>query len=207
MELEKIKQLIMEYPDGDISEMERSLVEKFLEDSTEYELLYSASRRLDGLMDKWTEIEPSTDYVSTFWRRMEAEEEEEAGLNLKEFWSGLKESILGFRLSFGVAAVVTSVLILGVLIGARNMGFLNESIVGTRIAAVLNSPRSDTTEKSDSTENKLLEEVDSTISAEPAQGLEIYGPWDEYSNETGGIRQGEGSFNTLIRTADYGNIY
>ncbi len=191
MERNKIRELILEYPDGDITELERQLVEKHLRSSPESREFFDRSQRLWALMDEWEEIEASSDYVSRFWQRVAIEE--------GKAYSRLVHLLSSFKFPLGAAAMLTVVLLVTVISLDHFEGKISKNNI---------TPPTETLSEVDLTENKLLEEVDTTISTEPTQVLEIYGPWGEFREfETGGIQQSESSVNTLIRSADYGSIY
>jgi hypothetical protein len=115
------------------------------------------------LLDKWERIEPKEDYIVKFWERLDHREEARKPwlLNLFKYrvpnWSYI--SVVSLFLIIFVVAIV---------------------YVTTENGAVKY------TEK-DREDEKLLFEVDRTISFDSADMLEIYGPWSvDNDNNKGG---------------------
>jgi hypothetical protein len=191
----KIKELILEYPDGDISASEKRLVESVLENSPEYKSFYYASKMLWSVMDEWKGIEPRGDFVSAFWERLSQDEERRLSSRLG--------FLAGFKLRLGSAALI-SILVVTSIIGLRMFG-ATEGGEGMKVES--GSVEKIISDK-DKFDDQLLLEVDTTISKEPSEPLEVYGPWEELGEpQSGGTGKVESSFNPFIRPVDYGSLY
>lgn len=191
----KIKELILEYPDGDISVSEKRLVESVLEKSPEYRGFYYASKKLWRVMDEWEGIEPRGDFVSVFWERLSREEDRRLAKRL--------DFLASFKLRLGSAAFLAILLVVSII----SFRIFNTTESGKVVKAQSESVEKVISDK-DELGNQLLLEVDTTISREPSEPLEIYGPWEELGEpQPGGTEKVESNFNPFIRTVDYGSLY
>jgi predicted anti-sigma-YlaC factor YlaD len=157
MECRDCKELVIGYSSGEISDVERDLVEAHLgvcEDCSEY---LAQSDKLWTLLDEWRGIEPRSDFVSGFWERVS--EQERAG-----YW-GFIGRLRYLKPNFGLAGALATIMIVGIfafaLIGP-DTGYHNYNYA----------------QKNDEQDELLLNELDNATTRDTAADLAIYGPWD-----------------------------
>ncbi|MCH8030096.1 MAG: hypothetical protein IH874_09230 [Candidatus Dadabacteria bacterium] len=184
MDSKKIVELILEYPEGEISEANKMELKRHIRENLGYSELYEQSKGLWKLMEEWRDIEPSDDYLVKFWNRVTEEEEARA------HWFGRFLGILRFNLGWSAAAIVT---------------FL---VLGVVSLYVFNTGTEMTLSEADLKDNEALIDVEKAISTESSKPLELYGPWNELDNpETGDASVDETHSSDLIRPVDFGDIY
>jgi hypothetical protein len=164
MECKEIKDLILEYPDGDLSQSERLQVEMHLKECGECSLFLDESHQVWNLMDKWDGIEAKGDFISKFWNRVSEEGTRKRGV--MDFFKNWK---LGW---IYVAATVVILIMSFVLVN-----FFQFDRTGVSLSEM------------DKADERLLIEFDKAISREGGQSLDVYGPWNEpieENNKEGG---------------------
>jgi len=188
----EIEELLMEYPDGDLGDIERKFVEKSLEESHTLRAFYERSRRVWELLDAWEEVEPSPGYVARFWNRLESEENGKRNFVLS--------AISSLRFGLGAAALVATLVVASLIaLNAFNARGPAGVEVGRNVAA---TGVAGTARKS---EDLLLLDAASTDSQ---QSLDLYGPWESPADsQTQGDTEGESTFYDIVRPADYGSLY
>src|ERR1700752_555338 len=105
MECKEIKELILEYPDGDLSQSERLRVEMHLKECEVCTLLLDESHQVWNLMDKWDGIEVKGDFISKFWNRVSEEGTRKRGVmdffkNWKLGWVYVAATVVILIMSF-----------------------------------------------------------------------------------------------------------
>lgn len=163
MNCEKFKDLIIDYTIDDLDASDMSRLKAHIDVCNECnEFLRFASLEWKAL-DKWEDIEPKEDYIIRFWERLNNWEEghKQGFFNLFNYrlvnWSSM--SVLSV---FLIMVITTIVFVTS-----------QDSVV-------------EFTEK-DREDEKLLFEVDRTISLDNADVLEIYGLWNiDDGNNKGG---------------------
>ncbi len=163
MGCEKIKELILEYPGGDLTQIEKMQVEAHLRECADCALFLKESHDVWNLMDMWDGIEVRENFVARFWDRVSHEDTGKVGII--EFFKNWK---LGWAYGTALAVIVVAVVMW--------FGFFEPS----RTKVVF-------TER-DKADEKLLVDFDKAISREDGQSLDVYGPWDEpiEENDKGG---------------------
>jgi predicted anti-sigma-YlaC factor YlaD len=154
MGCEKIKELILEYPNGDLTQIERMQVETHLRECADCSLFLNGSHHVWNLMDMWDGVEVGETFVAKFWDRVSHEDTRKGGII--EFFRNWK---LGWTYAGAlVVIVIVSVILLNFFESGRT------KVVFTEM---------------DKADEKLLIDFDEAISREDEQSLDVYGPWDE----------------------------
>lgn len=195
MDIKKIKELLLEYPDGDITEQEKTTVERTIHESREHLEFYKASQRTWRLMDKGHGIEPSTDYVSRFWNRVAEEESKRAN-----WLTGILDV---FRLSPGWSAAA-------VVIIAVFASFLYFDTPEN--AESLNTAKNDTQPPKTAVVASSNEDLQNMLDAErvalnePLESHHAFGPLEVKPDIIKGETEFESAFNSFIRPVNFGDI-
>jgi predicted anti-sigma-YlaC factor YlaD len=154
MGCEKIKELILEYPNGDLNQTEKMRVEAHLKECADCTLFLNGSHYVWNLMDGWEDVEVGENYVTKFWDRVSHEK-------TKKDW--IMEFVTNWKLGWTYAVALAVIVIVSVvLFNFFESGRTN--IVFTEM---------------DQADEKLLIDFDKAISREDWQSLDVYGPWDE----------------------------
>lgn len=154
MSCENFKNLILDYTIDTLDESQMNDLKAHMDVCNECKEFLSIADQEWKLLDRWEGIEPKDDYITRFWERSDRREEghKRSFFNLFSYqmpnWSYV--SVLSLFVIIIVAAII--------YIMAEN------NVVKY-------------TEK-DREDEKLLFEVDRTISFDSADMLEIYGPWN-----------------------------
>lgn len=189
MDRERINELILEYPDGELTESERALVEKSVAASAEHAAFQRRALSTWDLLALASRAEPRPGYITDFWNSVAAEEEKG-----RENFFGLLSFLRASPLRWASVAAMAVVLLVGVFT-------LNYYGVGPG-ADFVASLQGDI----DRGTSALLD-VERTLLEEPASALEVYGPWDSELYTYGGSIELEYGFNDLVRPAGLGSIY
>lgn len=158
MGCEKIKELILEYPYGDLTQTEKMQLETHLRECADCTLFLNESRYVWNLMDEWDGVEVGGNYVTKFWDRVSHED-------TKKDW--IMDFFRSWKLGWTYAAALAVIVIVSVIL----FNFFESS----RTNIVF-------TER-DKTDERLLIDFDKAISREDGQSLDVYGPWDELIEE------------------------
>jgi hypothetical protein len=153
MSCESIKELILEYPDGDLTQGEKIQVETHLRECKGCNLFYRQSSELWDLLGRWGGVEPEKDFVATFWDRV-SEEDIKKGKGVLDF---LKD----WKLGWAVAVAVAVILVVSVI---------SFNVFQPDIAKVVITER-------DIEDEELLIRLERVTSRDTAKSLEVYGPW------------------------------
>lgn len=154
MECSDCKQLIVSWSSGDLPPSGIESIEAHIRECPECRLYMSQSDRVWNLLDEWREIEPRSDFVSTFWDRVSKEESAPG-------W-GVFSYVRKLRLSWALAGALASVLIVGIFTFALfkpDSGF-------------------ETYADNDARDEQILLELDDATTRETTDVLSIYGPWE-----------------------------
>jgi anti-sigma-K factor RskA len=156
MGCKEIKEFIFEYPDGDLSQSERLEVEVHLKECRDCSLFFNESHQVWDLLDKWDGIETEGDFVAKFWNRFSENDK-----------SGILDSLRNWKLNWAAAAAVVFILVMSV-IGVSDFESNRTNVVFT---------------ERDKADEELLVGFDKSLSVEESKSLDIYGPWDETTQE------------------------
>ncbi len=156
MGCKEIKEVIFEYPDGDVSQSARLEVEMHLKECRECNLLLNESRQVWDLLGKWEGIESKGDFVARFWSRVSDNDK-----------GGIKDFLRNWKLSWAAAAAVVFILVMSVI---------GVSFFESNRANVVFTER-------DKADEELLVGFDKSLSVEESKSLDIYGPWNETTQE------------------------
>ena len=165
MECKDVKELIIGYSSGDISESEKTVVDRHISTCTGCEQYFMRSQKLWDTLDVWEEVEPKAEFVTEFWQKVDSEEEK-AG-------AGLFGWLRGFRPKLAVSGALATVMIVGVFTFALlGPGAIDEVFRG-----------------GDENDEMILSELDRATNSETTELLAIYGPWDNSFgvNRNGGM--------------------
>src|SRR5919198_3063628 len=155
MGCQNIKELILEYPDGDLTKGEKLQVETHLRECKECNLFFAQSNEVWNLLDMWDGVETEKNFVSEFWDRI-SEEDRSKGKGIFDFFRD-------WKYGWGVVAAVIIILFIGIF-SVNNFHPRRASVVFTEM---------------DRKDDELLIRLDNVTSRDTARALEIYGPWDE----------------------------
>jgi Predicted transmembrane transcriptional regulator (anti-sigma factor) len=150
MKCENFKELILEYPDGELSQSERLRVETHLRECEGCDLLFKQVNGVWNLLDRWDGIEPEGDFVAKFWDRVSE----------GEVRGGILDFFRNWRSGWAIAVSVAVILIV--------------SIISIN---VFESDRADVVfTEIDRADEELLIKLERVTSRETAKSLEVYGP-------------------------------
>ena len=158
MECEKIKELILEYPNWDLTRTEKMQVEVHLRECEDCALFFNESHQIWNLMDEWGGVDVGENFVTKFWDRVSHEDSRK---------SGIMYFFRNWKLGWTYAAALAVIVIVSVIL-FNFFGSSRTSIVFT---------------ERDKTDERLLIDFDKAISREDGQSLDVYGPWDELIEE------------------------
>lgn len=154
MGCKEIKELILEYPNGDLTQNEKMQVEAHLRECPDCSLFLDESRHVWNLMDMWDGVDVGGNFITKFWDRVSHEDTSKGGImgffrKWKPGWT--------YAAALAVIVIVSVILFNFFESGRTNIVF---------------------TER-DRADEKLLIDFDKSISKEGGQSLDVYGPWDE----------------------------
>ena len=158
MKCGRIKELILEYPNGDLTQTEKMEVEVHLRECEDCALFFNESHQIWNLMDEWGGVDVGGNFVTKFWDRVSHEDSRK---------SGIMDFFRNWKLGWTYAAALAAIVILGVIL-LNFFEFGRTNIVFT---------------ERDKADEKLLIDFDKAISKEEGQSLDLYGPWDEPIDE------------------------
>ena len=153
---EDIQEKINSYISGELSEDESVEVRQLIESSEEIKAYYEQINSMWRTLDNIEDIEPGPDYISRFWKEVEAEENKRQSSFFNFFSLNKKWAFAG---SFGVFVVICS--------------FVINSYVG------INGNGNYVNSLDDET---LLTNLDESINPRTPDSLNVYGPWDDLEN-------------------------
>ena len=187
---DKIKGLILEYPDGDLTEPELALVESSLKGSSRYAEIHEKSQKLWSLLESSEELTPTGNYITKFWNSASMEEEKGS----RSIW-GFLNIFADFPRKWASVAALSVV----VVISAFTLNIFDANSPNDVILA----------EEELQKQTELIIDIERTMLDEPTNALEIYGPWEEEYKTYGGDFEREYyyRYNDLVRPVDFGNIY
>ena len=162
MECEKIRELILDYSDGDLNQSDKLGVEKHLKECKECNIYFEQSHKVWNLLDNWHTVEIKNDFIPRFWDRVTTEDRKKG--NAFDFFRNLRPNLISGGV--GVIILILVVFLVNILVSHH------DNIVFT---------------EGDRSDEELLIEFDRSITKETAEPLEIYGPWsDEIEENKGG---------------------
>ncbi|MER3446799.1 MAG: hypothetical protein C4291_08125 [Candidatus Dadabacteria bacterium] len=154
MGCEKIRELILEYPNGDLTQIENMEVEVHLRECADCRSFLDESHRVWNLMDMWDGVDVNEGFITKFWDRVSHEDKRKGGI--MEFFRNWKPA-WAYATALAVIVIVSVILFNFFESGRTNIVF---------------------TER-DRADERLLIDFDKSISKEGGQSLDVYGPWDE----------------------------
>lgn len=153
MECEKIRELILDYSEGDLNQSDKLGVERHLKECKECNIYFEQSHKVWNLLDNWHTVEIKNDFIPRFWDRVTTEDKKKG--NAFDFFRNLRVNLVSGGV--GVIILILVVFLVNILVSHR------ENIVFT---------------EKDRADEELLIEFDRSITKETTESLEIYGPWD-----------------------------
>jgi hypothetical protein len=153
MECKKVRELILDYSEGDLNQGDKLEVERHLGECNDCNLYFERSHKVWDLLDKWDTVDTKDNFIPRFWDRVSREDIKT--LNVFHFFRNLRINLVA-----GLAGVL--ILILGV--------FLANTFISSRYAIVIT--------EEDRADDELLIEFDKAVSREADELLDVYGPWD-----------------------------
>ena len=163
MRCEEIKDLVFEYPDGDLTQDERFRVETHLKECRECSLFLKQANGVWNLLDRWDGIEPQGDFVAAFWDKVAEEDLKKRG--------GILDFFRNLNLGWQVVVAVATILI---------VSFIALNVFQSDVAKVIVT-------ETDRRDEELLMKLDKDISRGIPRSLRIYGPW---KTKDEGIKEG-----------------
>ena len=162
MECEKIRELILDYSEGDLNQSDKLGVERHLKECKECNIYFEQSHKVWNLLDNWHTVGIKNDFIPRFWDRVITEDRKKG--NVFDFFRNLRVNLISGGV--GVIILILVVFLVNILVSHH------ENIVFT---------------EEDRSDEELLIEFDRSITKETAESLEIYGPWsDEIEENKGG---------------------
>lgn len=140
---EKIQMLLC----GDLPEDEKSDLDKMIGDSKEIKNYYLKSKALWQNLESLDEIQPSNNYVSKFWKKVD--QKEKTGFDLFLYFRSYWKFAGSFAVFF-IAAVFV----------------INSYTANDNTEFVINSD-----------DEEILNQLDNAITLNGDSTLEVYGPW------------------------------
>ncbi len=154
MSCENFKNLILDHTIAELDESRMNELKYHLEACNDCSEFLRFADLEWKLLDKWEEIEPKTGYITRFWERSNRREEVAKPSLFNHFY---------YRLANWSYMSLVSLVLVVVVVAIVYVTTENSAVRYT------NEDRED---------EKLLFEIDRTISYDSADMLEIYGPWN-----------------------------
>lgn len=152
MECKELKETLVQYSLDEMSSDERVNIESHITGCDDCKNYVSESKGLWSLLEKWEEVEPSGNYISNFWDKVEETAPAPGFLhwiqNIKPNWT-----LAGAMASVFLVSIIT--------FGAFSPEIRNSIFMSA-----------------DERDELVLLELDDALSRETADLLSIYGPWD-----------------------------
>jgi hypothetical protein len=153
MGCEKIRELILEYSEGNLNQSDKLEVESHLRECKGCNLYFGQSDKVWNLLDKWDTLDTKDDFIPRFWDRVS--EEDTKGGGVFDFFRNLRVDLVAGVV--GVIMLILTVFLVNIFVSH------NENIVFT---------------EEDRADEELLIEFDKAITKETPDSLEVYGLWD-----------------------------
>jgi len=162
MECEKIRELILDYSEGDLNQSDKLGVERHLKECKECNIYFEQSHKVWNLLDNWHTVQIKNDFIPGFWDRVTTEDKKK--VNVFDFFRNLRVNLVSGGV--GVIILILVVFLVNILVSHHDNTVFTEG---------------------DRSDEELLIEFDRSITKETAESLEIYGPWsDEIEENKGG---------------------
>ncbi len=163
MECRDIKETLIQYSLDDLDVSEKTSIESHLDSCTECRSFISESKELWSLLETWEDLEPSSNFISNFWDKVEQTKPAPGFIN----W------IRNIKPNWTLAGAMASIFLVSII----TFGVFNPE---TRNSLFMSA---------DERDELLIIELDDALSRETADVLSIYGPWDGSSeiNGNGGV--------------------
>ena len=152
---EEKKQKIISLLSGELDDDEAREAENLIRSSEDAAEFHRVTSKLWDTMDSAEQIEPSADYISNFWRRVEKDEKKSSFIS----FLGKINKKFAFVSSLAVFLLISTFVV-------NNYFYVSE----------------EENNITNSGNGLLLGNLDDSMSLKTPDSLSIYGPWDEFEN-------------------------
>ena len=149
-------QQIEDYFSGELSEEESNSLLLKIEGSAELREHFEESEKLWNYMSSFETIEPGPDYIQKFWKKVSDEEDKKS----RSFFPfNFMNTKWAFATSLAVFLLLSTIIVNNFVTEEEKSGFVY-----------------------DADDELLLNDLENALSKNSAQGLNVYGPWEDLEN-------------------------
>jgi len=153
---EKTINQIEGYFSGELSDEESKNLLSKVHDSDELKEHFEESEKLWNYMNSLESIEPSTDYITRFWKTVSADEEKQ---NRSLFQFNFLNKKWKFVSSLAVFLILSTIIINNFVLEEEKSGFVYEA-----------------------DDELLVDNLEEALSKNTPDVLNVYGPWEDHEN-------------------------
>ena len=153
---EKTINQIEGYFSGELSDEESKNLLSKVHDSDELKEHFEESEKLWNYMNSLESIEPSTDYITRFWKTVSADEEKQ---NRSLFQFNFLNKKWKFVSSLAVFLILSTIIINNFVLEEEKSGFVYEA-----------------------DDELLVDNLEEALSKNTPDVLNVYGPWEDLEN-------------------------
>lgn len=165
MDCKDIKETLVQYSLGDLTDVDKVIVDSHLESCEECKNYLDESQSLWNLLEVGADIEPDSEFIGKFWDKVNIEQ--------PDLKPGFMHWIRGVKPNLTLAGAMASIFLVSII----TFGVFNSD---TRDGILMSK---------DERDERVLIELDNALAMETSDVLSIYGPWDEGTdvNNSGGV--------------------